>query len=115
MTKWNANLSYPIQSGHGCIGCSEAGFWDNGPFYQHLGSFPGFGIESTADTIGATAAAVTAGGVAVHAAASLIRKRKLVKEQRVEAEASEKIARDRELAAEKAESAEEPPEGGDEQ
>jgi len=115
VTKWNANLSYPIQSGHGCIGCSEAGFWDNGPFYQHLGSFPGFGIESTADTIGATAAAVTAGGVAVHAAASLIRKRKLVKEQHEEADASEKIAHDRELEAQKAAPAEEPSEGGDEQ
>ena len=38
----------PIQSGHGCIGCSESGFWDNGPFYQRLGAFPGFGIESNA-------------------------------------------------------------------
>lgn len=52
VTKWNNGVSYPIQSGHGCIGCSENGFWDNGPFYQHLASFPGFGIESTADTIG---------------------------------------------------------------
>jgi hydrogenase small subunit len=81
VTKWNGNLSYPIQSGHGCIGCSEAGFWDNGPFYQHLAGFPGFGIESTADTIGATAATVTAGGVALHAIASGIRKRNLVKEK----------------------------------
>jgi len=32
--------AYPIQSGHGGIGCSEANFWDNGPFYQHLASFP---------------------------------------------------------------------------
>jgi hydrogenase small subunit len=111
VTKWNSNLSYPIQSGHGCIGCSEAGFWDAGPFYQHLGSFPGFGIESTADTIGATAAAVAVGGVAVHAAASVIRKRKLVLEQRKEAEASEALYEEREAAA--AEKAEE--EGGEEQ
>ena len=40
VVKWNEGTSYPIQSGHGCIGCSEAGFWDNGPFYQHLPSFP---------------------------------------------------------------------------
>ncbi len=114
VTKWNANLSYPIQSGHGCIGCSEAGFWDNGPFYQHLGSFPGFGIESTADTIGTTAAAVAAGGVAVHAAASVIRKRKLVQEQRKEAEAAEAIERERKTEA--SDSAGEPePEGGEEQ
>jgi len=78
VTKWNGNLSYPIQSGHGCIGCSEADFWDNGPFYQHLGKFPGFGIESTADTIGATAAGVTVGAVALHAISSNIRKRKII-------------------------------------
>ncbi|MEI8339975.1 MAG: hydrogenase small subunit, partial [Verrucomicrobiota bacterium] len=44
--RWNNGVSYPIQSGHGCLGCSEANFWDNGPFYQHLPSFPGFGIET---------------------------------------------------------------------
>jgi len=31
--KWNGGTSFPIQSGHGCIGCSEAGFWDTGSFY----------------------------------------------------------------------------------
>ena len=41
VTRWNGGTSYPIQSGHGCIGCSENNFWDNGPFYQHLASFPG--------------------------------------------------------------------------
>lgn len=80
VTKWNANLSYPIQSGHGCIGCSEADFWDNGPFYQHLASFPGLSIESTADTVGLGAAAVTVGGVALHAITSNIRKRKVIRE-----------------------------------
>ncbi|MDM7920691.1 MAG: hydrogenase small subunit [Pyrinomonadaceae bacterium] len=84
VTKWNSNLSYPIQSGHGCIGCSEAGFWDNGPFYQHLGSFPGFGIETTADTIGATAAAVTVGGLALHSISTAVRKRKVRKETMAE-------------------------------
>ena len=38
--RWNNGVSYPIQSGHGCIGCSEANFWDNGPFYQHLPASP---------------------------------------------------------------------------
>ena len=27
---YNDNTSWPIKSGHGCIGCSEAGFWDLG-------------------------------------------------------------------------------------
>jgi hydrogenase small subunit len=35
-TKWNAGTSFPIQSGHGCIGCSEPNFWDAGGFYKAL-------------------------------------------------------------------------------
>jgi hydrogenase small subunit len=72
--RWNNGVSYPIQSGHGCIGCSEANFWDNGPFYQHLQSFPGFGIETTADTIGVTVGVVTAAGLAAHGLATALRK-----------------------------------------
>jgi hydrogenase small subunit len=80
VTKWNEGLGYPIQAGHGCIGCSEEEFWDKGPFYQRLTTFPGFGIESTADTVGATAAVATAGGVTLHAIMSNIRKRKVIRE-----------------------------------
>jgi hydrogenase small subunit len=36
VTKWNGGVSFPIQAGHGCIGCSEPGFWDKGGFYQPL-------------------------------------------------------------------------------
>jgi hydrogenase small subunit len=81
VTRWNEGTSYPIQSGHGCIGCSENGFWDNGPFYQHLASFPGFGIESTADTIGTIAGVAALAGVAAHAVTTNIRKKKLIKER----------------------------------
>ena len=80
VTKWNGNLSYPIQSGHGCIGCSESGFWDNGPFYSQLETFPGFGIEATADKVGMAATVATLGGVALHAITSNIRKHKLIRE-----------------------------------
>jgi len=73
--RWNNGVSYPIQSGHGCIGCSEANFWDNGPFYQHLAGFPGFGIESTADNIGVAVGAAAVAGIAAHAVATNIRKR----------------------------------------
>lgn len=80
VTRWNAGVSFPIQSGHGCIGCSEANFWDNGPFYRHLASFPGFGIETTADTIGVTVGAVTAAGIAANAITTNIRKRRVIAE-----------------------------------
>ena len=74
--KWNDGISYPIQSGHPCIGCSEAGFWDNGPFYQHLPSVKGFGIETTADNIGVGLGIATAVGVAGHAIVTNVRKKK---------------------------------------
>ena len=79
--RWNNGVSYPIQSGHGCIGCSEANFWDNGPFYQHLASFPGFGIETTADKIGTIVGGATLAGIAAHAITTNIRKRKIIKSE----------------------------------
>ncbi len=35
--KWNQGTSFPIESGHPCLGCSEPDFWDKGGFYQALG------------------------------------------------------------------------------
>ncbi|HEC21859.1 MAG TPA: uptake hydrogenase small subunit [Chloroflexi bacterium] len=32
--KWNGGTSFPVESGHPCLGCSEPNFWDNGGFYQ---------------------------------------------------------------------------------
>ncbi len=79
--RWNGGVSFPIQSGHGCIGCSEANFWDNGPFYQRLPNFPGFGIESTADQVGMAVVGAAAAGAAVHAVMTNVRKRREIGEQ----------------------------------
>jgi hydrogenase small subunit len=35
-TKWNNGTSFPIESGHPCLGCSEPDFWDSGSFYKPL-------------------------------------------------------------------------------
>jgi hydrogenase small subunit len=35
-TKWNEGTSFPIESGHPCLGCSEPDFWDAGGFYRAL-------------------------------------------------------------------------------
>ena len=35
--KWNQGTSFPIESGHPCLGCSEPDFWDKGSFYKALG------------------------------------------------------------------------------
>lgn len=33
--KWNDGVSWPVQAGHPCIGCSEPNFWDKfTPFYK---------------------------------------------------------------------------------
>lgn len=30
--RWNSGTSWPVQAGHGCIGCSEPGFWELGAY-----------------------------------------------------------------------------------
>lgn len=56
-TKWNQGTSFPIQSGHPCLGCSEPDFWDAGSFYSALSSPP-------SDVSNIIAPAVAAGAVA---------------------------------------------------
>jgi hydrogenase small subunit len=72
---WNDGVSFPIQSGHGCIGCSEENFWDNGPFYERLAKInTPFGVESDADRIGLGAVAVVGTAIAAHTAASALQR-----------------------------------------
>ncbi|NOJ41452.1 hydrogenase small subunit [Bradyrhizobium australiense] len=66
--RWNGGVSFPIQSGHGCFGCSEDGFWDKGSFYDRLTTIRQFGIEANADQIGMAAAGAVGLAVAAHAA-----------------------------------------------
>lgn len=89
VTKWNNGTSFPIQSGHGCFGCSEANFWDNGRLYERASAFPGFGIESTADTVGKIALGVTAGAIGAHAIMTNIRKHKMITDLEKEGRKSE--------------------------
>ena len=70
VTRWNDGVSYPIQSGHGCIGCSEQNFWDHGSFYDRITNIPQFGTNTTAETVGVAVIGAIGAGVAVHAAVS---------------------------------------------
>ncbi len=56
-TKWNGGTSWPVQSGHGCLGCSEPDFWDGGSFYKALSTpiSPVTGAAAAAVAIGAAA------------------------------------------------------------
>jgi len=60
-TKWNQGTSFPIESGHGCLGCSEPNFWDAGGFYKAL-SVP---ITPIGRAAAIAAAAGIAGGAAI--------------------------------------------------
>ncbi len=60
--KWNQGTSWPVESGHGCLGCSEPDFWDAGGFYNAL-SIP------TSD-VSQTVAFGAAAGIALGAAAA---------------------------------------------
>ncbi|MGF1548680.1 MAG: hydrogenase small subunit [Thiotrichales bacterium] len=67
--KWNSGVSWPVESGHGCLGCSEPNFWDMGGFYQAL-SVP------TSDISEVATYAVAAGAAIGVAAGALNQKRK---------------------------------------
>ncbi|HWQ77038.1 MAG TPA: hydrogenase small subunit [Syntrophomonas sp.] len=70
ITEWNDGVSYPIKSGHPCIGCSEPGFFDDMPMYSHLAHIPGTAQPFAPDKIGKAAAGITLAGVAAHAVAT---------------------------------------------
>ena len=66
-TRWNSGTSWPVQAGHGCIGCSEPDFWDTmTPFYATLPDVHDFGVEATANDIGLAVVAGTAALFAAH-------------------------------------------------
>jgi hydrogenase small subunit len=62
--KWDAGLSFPVQSGHPCLGCSEPNFWDGGGFYQGQ-SAPVSRPEATAVGAAAAVGVVLGAGMAV--------------------------------------------------
>lgn len=63
--RWNNGTSFPIEAGHGCIGCSEPGFWDRGGFYDALsvtdwGSYRELGIAAGAGAVAGATASILA-------------------------------------------------------
>jgi hydrogenase small subunit len=75
--KWNDGTSWPVESGHGCIGCSEPKFWDKGSFYAPLSSaaFGKAGNVSPREAAKLVGAAVVVGGAIGLGAAAVSRKR----------------------------------------
>jgi len=73
--KWNGSVSFPIQSGHGCLGCSEPNFWDMGGFYKPISTVKSDNLKH----LGGAAVAGAAIGAAAALAANAKRK-KILKE-----------------------------------
>lgn len=76
ITQWNNGVSYPIKSGHPCIGCSEPGFFDHMPIYERLATIPGQAAPVNPDKLGKTVAGITTAGVVLHGAATGIMKQR---------------------------------------
>ena len=77
--EWNLGQSFPIKAGHPCLGCTERHFFDRmTPFYRRLPGIavPGIGVEYSANLLGAAAVAASAGGVGIHAAATMAARRR---------------------------------------
>jgi hydrogenase small subunit len=75
--RFNDGASWPVKTGHGCVGCTMPRFWDQmTPFYGRLPKAPGFANDVTADQIGIGLVAAVAGLSAVHGVASYARKKR---------------------------------------
>jgi hydrogenase small subunit len=79
--RWNDGTSWPVQAGHNCIACAAPGFWsDMSPFYGRLPNVPGFGADTTAETVGLAAIAAVTVASAAHGAGKAIQARGARKE-----------------------------------
>lgn len=84
--RFNQHTSWPVQAGHGCIGCSEPDFWDTmGPFEEPMGdrlfdTVLGLGADNVSDKIGIGVLALAGIGIAAHAALAVFAKDKEEKE-----------------------------------
>ena len=74
--RYNDATSWPVQAGHGCVGCSEPGFWDTmTPFYDKLPHVDAAGLDLTADRLGFAVVAATAAGFALHGVGKAVQHR----------------------------------------
>jgi hydrogenase small subunit len=74
--RWNDGTSWPIEAGHTCIGCASPEFWATmSPFYERLPNVPGFGADTTAETVGLVVIGGTAALMAAHAGGKFVQSR----------------------------------------
>ena len=74
--RFNDGISWPVMGGHGCMGCTEPGFWDTmAPLEKPIADKTIGGGEKTVDRIGAVLTGVTVAGIAAHAGLSALKHR----------------------------------------
>lgn len=79
LIRWNDKISWCVQTGYGCTGCTEPRWPD--AFSPFRAALPGVavpifkGVENTADKIGAALGVATAVGIGAHLAASKLKGR----------------------------------------
>jgi quinone-reactive Ni/Fe-hydrogenase small subunit len=74
--RFNQHTSWPVQAGHGCIGCSEPDFWDTmAPYEEPLAKhqFSSAMADSSADKVGITILTLAGVAVAAHGLISVIK------------------------------------------
>ena len=97
--RWNGGTSWPVQAGHGCVGCSEPEFWDTmTPIYGRLPAPPGFGVTTSVEQIGAGIVGLTAVGFAAHGLVKAGQRRRSDKEAETPIEIEPATADDEEGA-----------------
>ena len=75
--RYNEGVNWPIGSGHGCIGCSEPGFWDKYAYERPMADAnikmaPNGGVERSVDKFGLGMLTAAGVGIAIHAATSAV-------------------------------------------
>ncbi|HEX5826024.1 MAG TPA: hydrogenase small subunit, partial [Candidatus Limnocylindrales bacterium] len=86
-TRYDEGTSWPVQAGHGCIGCHMPDFWDQmGPAYGRLPGWLPLNPDVSADTGGLALVGGIAAVAGAHGAASIVRfKRRAAAERRAAA------------------------------
>jgi hydrogenase small subunit len=83
--RFNDGTSWPVKSGHGCVGCTMPNFWDQmSPFYRRLPTVGPFATDTTADQVGLGLVGGVTALTAVHAVGSYVRKRRSDADARAE-------------------------------
>lgn len=74
--RFNDGISWPVMAGHGCMGCTEPGFWDTmAPLEKPISekTIGGGPVEATVDKVGAALTAAAIVGVAAHAGLTAVK------------------------------------------